>query len=171
MHEVVRAKWKKPINWHGNLVIALTDFNFLYWATTLHWINRKLICCQPIRLRIFLVKIAQILPLSSRCEDSEDAVTNWKWVWARPLNPWVCLTIWSSYAVKHSKNAGDRFDSSVCIYEKSMQEVRLLISKMREIFTNRLRNVSASSASIACAKRCLVKCTILQCIFVLKCWQ
>ena len=41
-----------------------------------------------------------------------------------------------------------------------MQEVRRLIPKMREISTNRLRNVSASI--IESAKRCLVKYTILQ---------
>ena len=58
------------------------------------------------------------------------------------------------------KVAVDRFRSLVCIYEKSMHEVRRLTPKMREIFTNRLRNVSASI--IERAKRCLVKYTILQ---------
>ena len=40
------------------------------------------------------------------------------------------------------KVAGDRYCSSVCIDEKSMHEVQRLIPKC-EIFTNRLRNVSA----------------------------
>ena len=47
------------------------------------------------------------------------------------------------------------FCLSVCNYEKSMHEVRRLIPKMREIFTNRLRIVSGSI--ISRAKRCLVK--------------
>ena len=54
----------------------------------------------------------------------------------------------------------DRFRLSVCIYEKSMHKVRRLIPKIREIFTDRFRNVSASI--IASTKRCLVKYTILQ---------
>ena len=66
------------------------------------------------------------------------------------------------------KVAGDRFRSTVCIYEKSTHEVRWLIPKMHEIFTNRLRNVSASV--IARAKRCLVKYTIFQRI-VLSAWS
>ena len=57
------------------------------------------------------------------------------------------------------KVAVDRFRSSVCIYEKSTHEVRRLIPKMREIFTNRFRNVSAI---IVRAKSSLVKYTILQ---------
>ena len=58
------------------------------------------------------------------------------------------------------KVAGNRFRSSVCIYEKSMHKVRRLILKMHEIFTNRLRNVFASK--ITGAKRFLVKYAILQ---------
>ena len=66
------------------------------------------------------------------------------------------------------KVAGDRFRSTVCIYDKITHEVRRLIPKMREIFTNRLRNVSASV--IARAKRSLVKYTIFQRI-VLSAWS
>ena len=58
------------------------------------------------------------------------------------------------------KVVGDRLRSSVRIYEKSMHDVRRLILKMREIFTYRLHNISASIN--ARAKRCLVKYTILQ---------
>ena len=58
------------------------------------------------------------------------------------------------------KVAGDRFSSSVYIYGKSIHEVRRLIPKMREIFTNALRHICTSI--IARAKRCLVKYTILQ---------
>ena len=46
--------------------------------------------------------------------------------------------------LKVSGGGGGQVSSSRCIYEKSMREVRRLIPKMREIFTNRLRNVSAS---------------------------
>ena len=63
------------------------------------------------------------------------------------------------------KVAGDRFRSPVCIYENSIHEVRRLIPKMREVFTNRFRNVSASI--IERAKRCLVNYTILQRIVLL----
>ena len=58
------------------------------------------------------------------------------------------------------KVAADRFRSSVCIYVKSTHEVRRLVPKLRKIFTNGLRNISAST--ITSAKRCLVKYTILQ---------
>ena len=63
------------------------------------------------------------------------------------------------------KVAGDTFRSSVCIYEKSMHEVRWPMPKMREIFTNRLRNVSTSIT--ARAKRFLVNYTISQRIVLL----
>ena len=59
----------------------------------------------------------------------------------------------------HLKGAGNRFRSSVCIYGKSMHEVRRLIPKMREMFTNRLSNVSASIIARA-KRRCLVKYVI-----------
>ena len=66
----------------------------------------------------------------------------------------------SNFRLVSFKVAADRLRSSVCIYEKSLHRVRQLIPKMREIFTNRLRNVSASI--IARATRCLVKYIILQ---------
>ena len=65
--------------------------------------------------------------------------------------------------MSHLNEFSAKFPSSVCIYEKRMHEVRRLIPKMREIFTNRLRNVSASI--IARAKRSVVKRTILQHIY------
>ena len=49
--------------------------------------------------------------------------------------------------------------------KKYAHEVRRLIPKMREIFTNRLRNVSASI--MARSKRCLVNYTVLQRIVLL----
>ena len=70
--------------------------------------------------------------------------------------------------VSSIKVAGYRFRLSVCIYEKSMHEVRRMTPKMCEIFTNRLRNVSASI--VVRTKRCLVKYTILQRI-VLFAWS
>ena len=62
---------------------------------------------------------------------------------------------WPKLIAHKLKVAEDRFCSSVCIYEKSMHEVRRLIPKIREMFTNRYRN--ASALVIARVKRCLVK--------------
>ena len=64
------------------------------------------------------------------------------------------------------KIAGDKFLSSVCIYEKSMQEVRRLIPKVREIFTAGRQAPHVSASIIERAKRCL-KYTTLQRIVLL----